>query len=191
MTAKPGGRVRSRRSRRGFARGRLSAIAFAAGLWIAALPFAAPAVPYVLYFHTFGDWAVVCWQGLVAGEKSCFIDAPPVAFNPEPLTSGIRIQPAANGVTILVSARSGTRFGTKVRLVVDGATAHEAAPDRLDHVIFEGQEATALVEEFRKGRALSIELPEIGRALRLSLIEFEDAYTAFEENLDRFEPQRQ
>lgn len=169
---------------------RLRAGLFAAALWIAVMPFAASAVPYVLYYHTFGDWAVVCWEGLVKGEKSCFMDAPPVAFNPDPLTSGIRVQPAAGGVSIMVSARSGTRFGTKVRVVVDSVSTHEGAPDRLDHVTFEGAEAAAMIEEFRKGHTLSIELPDIGRKLELSLIGFEEAYTAFEENLDRFEPKQ-
>lgn len=187
IAAPPGSHPR----RCGGALRRLRAAVFGAGLSLALFPFAAAAVPYVLYFHTFGDWAVVCWQGLVKGEKSCFLDAPPVAFNPEPLTSGVRIQPAGKGVMILVSARSGTRFGTKVRLVVDGVNSHEGAPDRLDHVIFEGEEATAIIDELRKGHTLSVELPEIGRALHLSLIGFEDAYTAFEENLDRFQPKQQ
>ena len=178
--------IRIRPPPRGGASRRFLGFVFAAGLSLALLPFGAAAVPYVLYYHTFGDWAVVCWQGLVAGEKSCFLDAPPVAFNPDPFTSSIRIQPAGKGVDILVSARSGTRFGTKLRLVVDGVNIHEGMPDRLDHVFFKGAEAAAIIEEFRKGHSLSIELPEIGRALHLSLIGFEDAYTAFEENLDRF-----
>jgi invasion protein IalB len=148
------------------------------------------AVPYVLYYHTFGDWAVVCWEGLAEGTKSCFIDAPPIAFNSEPETSAIRIQPADKGINITISARSGTRSGTKVRLVVDGIAAYEGSSDRIDHVSFDGNSATAMVDVFKKGHSLAIELPELNRSIHLSLIGFEDAYTAFEENLDRYEPRQ-
>ena len=156
----------------------------------AAVLFTVPAhaVPYVLYYHTFGDWAVVCWEGLANGAKSCFMDAPPIAFNAEPETSAIRIQPAPGGVNITVSARSGTRLGTTVRLVVDGIAAYEGPSDRIDHVSFDGDSARAMVDVFKKGHTLAIELPELGRSVNLSLIGFEDAYTAFEENLDRYEP---
>jgi invasion protein IalB len=156
-------------------------------LSLALNPGTAFCVAYVLYYHTFGDWAVVCWRGMVEGEKSCFIDAPPIAFNTDPLTSAVHIEPAGDGVAIVISARSGTRLGVKVRLIVDGKSNHEGTPDRLDHVNFQGTEAAAIVDEFRKGHTLAVELPELKRAIHLSLIGFEDAYTAFQENLDRFE----
>ena len=164
--------------------------ALALGCFCAAILFAvsAHAVPYVLYYHTFGDWAVVCWKGLADGRKSCFMDAPPVAFNPDPNTSAIRIQPEGPGVNITVSARSGTRLGTTVRLVVDGITAYEGSSDRIDHVLLKGETAAAMIETFKKGHSLAIELPDIERSIHLSLIGFEDGYNAFEANLDRYEP---
>ena len=56
----------------------------ATGALLALLPLNAAAVTYILYYHTFGDWAVVCWRGMVEGEKSCFIDGPPIQFNSDP-----------------------------------------------------------------------------------------------------------
>jgi len=153
---------------------------------LALFPASAGAVAYILYYHTFGDWAVVCWRGMVEGEKSCFIDGPPIEFNMNPFTSSIRIEPAGNAVQLTVSARSGTRTGTKVRLVVDGRTVKEGASNRIDHLDVTGSEAAAVIEDFRKGKVLLIELPAIKRRVRLSLIGFEEAYAAFEENLDRF-----
>ncbi|HEY4636166.1 MAG TPA: hypothetical protein VIG92_06365 [Rhodospirillales bacterium] len=160
----------------------------ATGALLALLPLNAAAVTYILYYHTFGDWAVVCWRGMVEGEKSCFIDGPPIQFNSDPFTSEVRIEPAGDAVQLTVSARSGTRTGAKVRLVVDGKTLQEGHSDRIDHVNFAGTDAAALIEAFRNGKVLLVELPDLKRNLKLSLIGFDDAYTAFEENLDRFAP---
>ena len=153
---------------------------------LALLPGPAAAVTYILYYHTFGDWAVVCWRGMVEGEKSCFMDAPPIEFNTDPFTSEIRIQPVGKEIELVVSARSGTRTGAKVRLLVDGKSVHEGISDRIDHLNISGAEAAAIVEAFRQGKALVIELPDIGREVDISLKAFGNAYAAFEENLSYF-----
>ena len=71
---------------------------------------------------------------------------------------------------------------------MDGIAAYEGQSDRIDHVTFDGKSAAAMVDVFKKGHTLAIELPELKRTVNLSLIGFDDAYTAFEANLDRFEP---
>lgn len=165
----------------------LCPISSIAALAFALLPGTASAVAYVLYYHTFGDWSVVCWRGMVQGEKSCYIDAPHVDYNIDPHTSTIRIEPVGNAVHVVVSARSGTAHGVKVELAVDGHDVEEGVPDRLDHVNFEGANAAALIEKLRRGRVLTIDLPDVEQTIRISLADFDKAYAAFEENLDRFE----
>jgi invasion protein IalB len=154
---------------------------------LAAVPATAFAVTYILYYHTFGDWAVVCYRGMVDGNKSCFIDGPPIQFNNDPYTSEVRIEPAGGAVQVTVSARSGTRTGTKVRISVDGRTVQEGASDQIDHMIIAGADAASLIETMRNGTILVVELPELKRKMALSLKEFDDAYAAFDENLDRYQ----
>jgi invasion protein IalB len=161
-------------------------VLIAAGIYLALLPGSVLAVAYVLYDHTFGDWTVVCWRGMVEGEKSCYIDAPPVDYNVDPHTIAVRIEPIGKAVHVVVSARSGTAHGVTVRLNVDGKNVQEGQPDRLDHVTFEGDAAAALIDQFRSGHALTIELPDVERTARISLAGFKDAYAAFEDNLSRF-----
>jgi len=156
------------------------------GLCLALLPGSVLAVAYVLYDHTFGDWTVVCWRGMVEGERSCYIDAPPVDYNVDAHTAAIRIEPSGKVVHLVISARSGTAQGVTVRLTVDGKNVQEGQPDRLDHVTFEGDAAAVLIDQFRHGRALTIELPDIDRTSRISLAGFKDAYASFEDNLSRF-----
>jgi invasion protein IalB len=158
------------------------------GVFLAVLCGPAGAAAYILYYRTFGDWAVVCWRGMAQGEQSCYIDAPPIQFNTDPFTSQLRIEPAAGAVQITVSARSGTRTGTKVRLAVDGQTLQEGQSDRIDHVSFSGAAAAALIEAFRGGKSLAVEFPDLKRQMRLSLAGFDEAFAAFKENLDRFAP---
>ena len=164
----------------------LRRILIATGIYLALLPGSVLAVAYVLYDHTFGDWTVVCWRGMVEGEKSCYIDAPPVDYNVDPHTVAIRIEPNGKAVHVVVSARSGTAQGVTVQLNVDGKKVQEGQPDRLDHVTFEGDAAGALIDQFRSGHALTIELPDVERTTRISLAGFKDAYAAFEDNLSRF-----
>lgn len=158
----------------------------AAAALLAFLPGSAAAVAYVLYYHTFGDWAVVCWRSMVDGQQSCYIDAPPVTYNVDPYTSAVRIEPDGSGVHIVISARSGTRTGTPVRLAVDGQTIYEGSPDSLDHVSFAGAGAAGIVDVFRRGQSLVIELPELERKQQLSLAHFDEAFSAFKQNLEIF-----
>ncbi|MFZ0692635.1 MAG: hypothetical protein WAN51_00525 [Alphaproteobacteria bacterium] len=161
-------------------------VSIAAGIYLALLPGSVLAVAYVLYDHSFGDWTVVCWRGMVEGERSCYIDAPPIDYNVDPHTVAVRIEPNGKAVHVVVSARSGTARGVTVRLNVDGKNVQEGQPDRLDHVTFEGDAAAALIDQFRRGHALMIELPDVERTARISLAGFKDAYAAFEDNLSRF-----
>lgn len=158
----------------------------AAVVLLALLSAPAGAVTYILYYHTFGDWAVVCWRGMAAGEQSCFMDAPPIEFNSDPYTSEIKIEPAGKEIELVVSARSGMRNGTKVRLLVDGATVGEGVSDRIDHVVFSGTDAQAVIRALQTGKRLVIDLPDAKRQLEMSLKDFGNAYAAFQENLAYF-----
>lgn len=169
-----GGKMRTRR--------RFAAAAVLLGVF----PASAAAVTYILYYHTFGDWAVVCWRGMVAGEQSCFMNAPPIAFNADPFTSEIKIEPAGKEIELAVSARSGMRIGTKVRLLVDGQSVAESMSDRIDHAVFSGAEAQAILRALQTGKRLVIDLPDAKRRLEMSLKDFGNAYAAFQENLAYF-----
>lgn len=158
----------------------------AAVMLLALLPVPAAAVTYILYYHTFGDWAVVCWRGMAAGEQSCFMDAPPIEFNADPYTSEIKIEPVGKEIEIVVSARSGMRNGTKVRLLVDGKSVGEGVSDQIDHVVFSGADAQAVIRELQAGKRLIIELPDAKRQLEISLKVFGNAFAAFQENLAYF-----
>ncbi len=158
----------------------------AAAVTLALLPASAAAVTYILYYHTFGDWAVVCWRGMAAGEQSCFMNAPPIAFNTDPFTSDIKIEPVGKEIELAVSARSGMRTGTKVRLLVDGRSVAESMSDRIDHAIFSGAEAQAILQALQTGRRLVIDLPDAKRQIEMSLKDFGNAYAAFQENLAYF-----
>jgi invasion protein IalB len=164
----------------------LRSLLMAAGIGLGLLPGNVLAVAYVLYDHSFGDWTVVCWRGMVESERSCYIDAPRVNYNIDPHTSALRIEPYGKVLQVVVSARSGTRRGVIVQLNVDGKNVREGQPDRLDHVTFEGAAAAALIDRFRNGHALAIELPDIDQITRISLAGFKDAYATFEDNLNRF-----
>lgn len=181
----------ARRPRRGPAWRGPRAAALALGLALGLVLTGGPGgAAYILYYHTFGDWSVVCWRGLAAPVKSCFIDAPAISLDEQGRRSALRISAAAGGaVTLTVSARSGTALGTSVIVMIDDNPIHVKFPDRLDHVIWTGAEADAIIEQLWRGRELWLYFPgapEGTRELRLSLEGFAAALDAFHGNLSRF-----
>jgi invasion protein IalB len=169
-----------------------------AALLMAGPLLAAPAVAevsvataYILYHHTFGDWSVVCWRGLVGPERSCFIDAPPISVDEEGRRSSVRIAAAGKaGLTVTVSSRSGTVLGTPVVLRVDDNPAHERRPDALDHATWGGAEAARIVEELHTGRRLLLRFPAartVAGEVTISLEGFAAALTAFRDRLSELD----
>ncbi|MEE9139486.1 MAG: hypothetical protein V3U18_01780 [Alphaproteobacteria bacterium] len=169
---------------------RLGRAAALAALFLAAVAAGHPAAAaYILYHHTFGEWSVVCWQGMAVPESSCFIDAPAIALEEAGRMSAIRITgPGPGGYTLTVSSRSGTALGTRVILSVDNNPAYERGPDHLDRVTWTGPEAVAIIEELERGRALALRFlgaPAAARELSISLEEFGAAFEAFRDGLAR------
>ncbi|MGB8273665.1 MAG: invasion associated locus B family protein [Alphaproteobacteria bacterium] len=154
------------------------------------LPLGARAVPYVVYYRIFGEWSVVCWRGLVAGDKSCYIDAPAIAFNESPHSSSIRLTEDQAGTPVItVFSRSGTARGASVALTVDGAVAAQADPDALDRASWRSPETEALIARLRAGHGLGIELFDSrGRLIgdkTISLAQFADAFDDYRAALAR------
>ena len=146
------------RPRSGRAAPKLAAALFALALVV---PVSARAVPYVTYYHTYGQWSVVCWRGLATEERSCYIDGPAIAFEAAP-SSAVRITENPPGtLTLTVFSRSGTSLGARVSLSVDGRKTAEGDPDRLDRVTWSGAEAETLVEWLRTGETLHLRLVDV------------------------------
>jgi invasion protein IalB len=173
--------------------GRRAAGCIAAALLALALglPVAARAVPYVVHYHSFGEWSVVCWYGLVSDEQSCYIDGPAIAFNALPRSSAVRITEHPPGtLTVTVFSRSGTSAGARVSLSVDGRRMAEGDPDQLDRVTWSGEEAKALVEQLRAGKKLHLDLSDVRKRpigeQDIPLAGFADAFDDYRTELARF-----
>jgi invasion protein IalB len=174
------------RPRSGHTARRLAAALFALGL---VLPVTARAVPYVTYYHSYGQWSVLCWRGLATDEQSCYIDGPAIAFETMP-SSAVRITEGPPGtLTLTVFSRSGTSRGARVSLSVDGRKTAEGDPDQLDRVTWSGAEAEALVERLRTGNTLHLHLVDVrSRPVGeqdISLRGFADAFDDYRAELAR------
>lgn len=159
-----------------------------AGAGMAALAAAVPvATAYVLYYHAFGEWAVVCWKDLIGPRRSCYIEAPPSSLSAGGGAASVRIEPDdGTGYAVTVAAGSGAVLGKRVILRVDGNAPHERAPDRLDDVVWRGGVADLIVDELRRGRTLSLRFPAAAEGageMTIPLAGFADAFAAFHARL--------
>ncbi len=164
--------------------GVLAAVALAAGL---IAPSKARA-SYILYFHTFGDWSVICWTDEASGRKGCSLNAPPPALEVAERHSQVAVaEPAAGAFTVTIRVRSAIQPGQPAFLRVDGNAAHRAAPDRLGGAGWSGTEAAAIIDELKAGAGMVVRSFAAGTGAArdefLSLSGFGDALAAYRGNL--------
>ncbi len=183
----PGSRSKNPPVCRFAAIGALAVVALAAGLFA---PSGARA-SYILYFHTFGDWSVICWTDEASGRKDCSLTGPPPTIDLDGRHPQVTVaEPAAGVFTVTLRVRGAIQPGQPAFLRVDGNPVHRAAPDRLGSAGWSGPEAAKIIDEFKAGTWMVVRSFAAGSGAArdefLSLSGFGDALTAYRGNLRTF-----
>ncbi len=167
--------------------GALAAVALAVGL------FAPPEAraSYILYFHTFGDWSVICWTDEASGRKDCSLTGPPPAIDLNERHSQVAVaEQAAGAFTVTLRVRGAIEPGQPAFLRVDGNAVHRAVPDRLGGAGWDGPEAAKIIGELEAGTGMVVRSFAAGSGAArdefLSLDGFGDALAAYRANLRTF-----
>ncbi len=167
--------------------GALVLLTLAAGL------FAPPGAraSYILYFHTFGDWSVICWTDETSRRNGCSLTGPPPAIDSAGPHSQVTVaEQAAGEFTVTLRVRGAIQQGQPTFLRVDGNPVHQAAPDRLGGARWSGPEAAKIIDELKAGTWMVVRSFAAGSGAArdefLSLGGFGDALTAYRDNLRTF-----
>lgn len=180
---------RSRPARRwDIARAVLAAGGILAASW--AMPAAAQ---YVVYFHTFGDWAVVCARDEPTGQTRCSLSAPSPANRPvasAPRLAVDVVAPAKGETLVGLHIDEPVDAARPVSLRVDSDSQHTAPVSRVGEASWRGAEAARLVDEMATGHTLVIQFfgsgTPAGTLRTLSVGSFAGALAAYREALARF-----
>jgi len=124
---------------------------------IAALQASSTDAAYVLFFHAYGDWSVICSKDEGSGRRWCNMSAPP----PSLATSGPRTvvmvsEPAPGVFSIGINVGTTTAPKQPAFLRVDGNLPHRVQPNRVGEAGWSGPDAAAIVDQLKRGKALVV-----------------------------------
>ncbi len=123
-------------------------------LWLAGGPAVAA---FVLYYHAFGDWSVVCSKDEASGRHWCDLSAPPPTITTVGPRTVIKVsEPTPGTFTVRLNVGSAIAQGQPIFLRVDGNIPHRVQPNRVGEAGWSGPDAAAIVEQFKRGKALVV-----------------------------------
>lgn len=123
-------------------------------LWLAATPAVAA---FVLYYHAFGDWSVVCSKDEASGRFWCELSAPPPTITTVGPRTVITVsEPTPGNFTVRLNVGSTIAQGQPAFLRVDGNIPHRVQPNRVGEAGWDGADAAAIIDQFKRGRALVV-----------------------------------
>ncbi len=143
---------------------------------------------YVIYFHTFGDWTVVCSKDEPTNRKSCTLSAPPPAIDLSNKRSNLTVAEHSNGtVTVFIRVGGKVEIGQPVYLRIDENPFHEARPNRFGETGWTGEAAIAIRGQLENGERMVLRSFPAGtgkpRDEVLSLGGFAEALKTYRTNL--------
>jgi invasion protein IalB len=143
---------------------------------------------YVIYFHTFGDWTVVCSKDEPTDRKSCTLSAPPPAIDLSNKRSHLTVAEHGNGtVTVFIRVGGEIEAGHPVYLRVDENPFHQVRPNRFGETGWTGEAAIAIRDQLENGQRMVLRSFPEGtgkpRDEMLSLAGFAEALQTYRANL--------
>ena len=152
-------------------------------LWLAAPPAVAK---FVLYYHAFGDWSVVCSKDEASGRHWCDLSAPPPTITTVGPRTVVKIaEPTPGTFTVRLTVGGAIAQGQPIFLRVDGNIPHRVQPSRVGEAGWDGSDAAAIIDQFKRGKALVVRSfaawTGAPRDETLSLDGFNEALSTFRE----------
>lgn len=162
---------------------------------VASGPFSGTA-GYIIYFHTFGDWSVICSKDEPTDRRSCSLSAPPPAIDLSAARSQITVAEGDNGA-VTISIRIGGVIvpGMPLYLRIDGDSPHQAQPNRFGETVWTGAEAVAIRDQLARGRRMVLRSFPVSndpadtgkpRDEMISLSGFDEALKTYRANLQAY-----
>lgn len=117
-----------------------------------------PAVAaFVLYYHAFGDWSVVCSKDEASGRHWCDLSAPPPTITTVGPRTVIKVsEPTPGTFTVTLNVSGTIAQGQPAFLRVDGNIPHRVQPNRVGEAGWSGADAATIIEQFKRGKALVV-----------------------------------
>lgn len=110
---------------------------------------------YVLFFHVFGDWSVVCSKDEASDRRWCTLSAPPPAMESAGSRSLVKIGGGTGGEFTVALRLVGTIAPDQPAFLrIDGNIPHRTQPDRVGEALWSGAEAMRIVDEMKRGKAM-------------------------------------
>lgn len=162
-------------------------VLFAALIAAVVLPPLAANAAYVLYYHVFGSWAVVCSMDEASKRRWCSLSAPPPAMETAGNNSLITVsEDSSGGMTVSLRLAGAIAPDQPAFIRIDGKLQYRVQPNRVGEASWSGAEAAAIVEEFKRGKAITLRSfsawTGAPRDEALSLNKFDEALSTYREN---------
>jgi len=144
---------------------------------------------YVFYYHTFGDWVVICALDEPTGNKDCRLGAPNPSFGG---AIGDRVdvdisEPIGGDTLVVLRVAPVVDANRPARLIVDGQTRHQAVLTRTGETAWRAPEAHTILAEMMTGHTLSIRFVRQGNPVEIerqfSLVGFAAARRTYQQQL--------
>lgn len=112
---------------------------------------------YVLYYHAFGDWTVICALDEPTARTRCELRAPVPDLGSA--TDAVRlevIEPPAGDTAVLLHVNQAVDATRGLSLAVDGNAPHQTLLTRTGDAGWRGAEAAAILGEMAGGTAVTV-----------------------------------
>ena len=143
---------------------------------------------YILYYHTFGDWTVICTRDEPTGKKDCTLTAPPPTLGSREGSASIEVSERGSEGPIVTIRIYHPIDGTAAsELWIDSRESYPIPTSRVGEARWRDGDARKLIERFETGEMLLLNTRAPGTAQPyqtvISLLGFKQALAAYRDGL--------
>lgn len=162
---------------------------------LAALIVAMAAVPargaYILYYHTFGDWTVICTRDEPTGRKDCTLTAPPPSLGSREGSASIEVsERGSEGPTVTIRIYHPIDGTAASELWIDSKESLPITASRVGEARWRDNEARTLIKRFETGEMLLLNTraPGVPQPYQtvISLLGFKQALATYRDGLRHY-----
>ena len=143
---------------------------------------------YILYYHTFGDWTVICTRDEPTGKKDCTLTAPPPTLGSREGSASIEVsERGSEGPIVTIRIYHPIDGTAPSELWIDSRDSHPIPASRVGEARWRDGDARKLIGRFEAGEMLLLNTRAPGTAQPyqtvISLLRFKQALAAYRDGL--------
>lgn len=143
---------------------------------------------YILYYHAFGDWTVICTRDEPTGRKDCTLTAPPPSLRSKERSASIEVsERGPESPTVTIRIYHPIDGAAVSELWIDSKESHPIPTSRVGEARWRDDAARKLIARFETGDMLVLATRAPGTSephqTVISLLRFKQALGAYRDGL--------